>query len=264
MDQTHLDAPDHREQIQLDARRALNFEGAHNMRDIGGYFTNDGCVTRWGRLLRADSMHGLTRNDQSVLSQYGIGTIVDLRFSSEAQRQPSVYAKSAFVNYTHVPLHEPYADPERMIDSLGGYYAFLVDNCQAQIYRVFGLLTQIQAMPAAVHCTAGKDRTGVIIALVLGALQVPDETIVADYALTERVAAPLMRKLRAEAEQAGMSSAWGDKMFGSDPQHMRFFLRHLQDRYGSAAAYLRLIGVTDAELNRLTANLVARTDAGAR
>jgi protein-tyrosine phosphatase len=241
------------------APRLIPLDGTSNTRDIGGYVTRDGRTTRYGRILRSDALHALTEEDLDALSILQIGATIDLRFTAETARAPSVYANSAFVEYWHIPLHEPYEDAytRNVTSTLGSYYVHLVDDCAPQIFAVFDRLTKPQSLPAVVHCTVGKDRTGVIIALILSALGVNDETVIADYALTARVASGLIEKLRAQALAAGVPEAWCERMFGADPGNMRTLLAHLSTRYGGADAYLRSIGLPESRLNRLRANLLA-------
>jgi protein-tyrosine phosphatase len=239
--------------------RNIRLDGAQNMRDIGGYMTQTGQVTRFGRVLRSDALHALTRADQDVLTAHGIGTTIDLRFTAETRRAPSVFAQSTVVRYLHMPLHEPYPEPHLRADTatLDRYYVHLVDAYAESILDVFETLTDPQALPAIVHCTLGKDRTGVIISLLLSTLGVSDEVVVADYALTAECASGLLDKMRAEALAAGMPAEWCAAMFDSHPDNMRALLAHVRDTYGGAEAYLRAIGLSDARVQRLRANLLA-------
>jgi protein-tyrosine phosphatase len=239
--------------------RCIALTGASNMRDVGGYRTYDGRTIRYGRLLRSDALHALTQEDRAILTRLGIGTTIDLRFTAETVRAPSVYASSDAVRYFHQPLHEPYTDAQLRngFGTLGSYYIHAIDTHGRAILGVFQAMTDPQAMPAIVHCTVGKDRTGVIIALTLSALGVDDDTVIADYALTGTVAADLIHRLREEALTAGVPLEWCDRMFNSAPEHMRSFLSHLHARYGGAEAYLRHIGLSEARLTRLQANLLA-------
>ncbi len=239
--------------------RRIMLTGSSNTRDIGGYRTRDGRTTRYGKLLRSDALHALTQEDRALLTRLGVGTTIDLRFTAETMRAPSVYSNSEAVHYRHLPLHEPYPDAQlrESFGTLAHYYMHLVDAHRRPILAVFEALTEPQALPAIVHCTVGKDRTGVIIALALSALGVADETVVADYAATGTVAADLIRRLKSEARASGVPAEWCERMFSSDPEHMRSLLAHVSKKYGGAEAYLRESGLPDARLERLRANLLA-------
>jgi protein-tyrosine phosphatase len=244
-------------------QRHIALEGASNVRDIGGYATHDGRRTRWGTFLRADSLHGLTPGDQRALLRYNVRTVIDLRFQSELESAPNVFAHlpESPVSYVHLPLHEDQLaikrdDPSLLPQSTEAYYKLVLDHCRPQIKRIFDRLSSAGAMPIITHCTAGKDRTGIIVALTLGALGVPDETIVEDYTLTERYAAALLVRLHKRAIERGVHADWHRRMLECKPQAMHRTLRYLNERYGGAVNYLREAGLSEAQIERLHAALL--------
>jgi protein-tyrosine phosphatase len=121
---------------------------------------------------------------------------------------------------------------------------------------VIDKLTEPGALPALAHCTAGKDRTGMVIALILGAVGVPDETIVEDYALSGAYLDPLLDELRAQAARDGLDMDWYNRLLDTDPAIMRRTLVHLREQYGGAEAYLRAAGVSGRQLELLRGALV--------
>lgn len=254
---------------RFDRARLAPLQGASNVRDLGGYPTLDGRCTRHGVLLRADSLHALTSSDQAWLRSYGVGTVIDLRLDGELQRAPSVYARAPFVTYHHIPICEDdtAGSDSRYIapppQTLGAYYRFVVDCCQASLRTVFDAITTPQSPPALFGCTAGKDRTGIVAALVLSAAGVPRQLVIEDYALTAIHGASLLQRLRAEgaahAESMGLSSAWFERMLRCEPAYMADLLAYLDQRHGGPTAYLHTIGVREEQLVRLRANLVAHT-----
>ena len=170
----------------LDSRRRLPLVGAHNVRDLGGYRTRSGDITRWGRFLRASSMHLLTDDDQEALVQYGLRTVVDLRRTDETASEPNVFCRSAQVAYHHLnmigdegletELSQRYAQELRAgarmegdADRIAYTYCGWLDQRQSMLRDI--LQTLAAGPPAALfHCAAGKDRTGVTAALLLGRL----------------------------------------------------------------------------------------------
>jgi protein-tyrosine phosphatase len=238
--------------------RHIEIEGAHNVRDIGGYATLDGRTIRWRTLLRADGLHHLSSDDTRRLHSLGLRTVVDLRFAGELSSAPDAFSQSARVAYRHVPLHEDKMQDARdgriqLPPTLESYYRMLLDECGPQIGRVFDILATPGALPGLVHCTLGKDRTGVIIALLLDLLRVPDHTIVEDYMLTERHATALLGRMRLRAASAGPFGDWHLRMLECKPETMRATLRYVHSRYGGATGYLSHAGVSI----RQQANLVA-------
>jgi len=235
--------------------RHLQLEGTYNVRDVGGYVTGDGRSTRWRRLLRADGMHRLTPEAQQTLRDTGLRTIIDLRRPSEAEQQPNVFATATTLRYRHMPLYQIVVG-DRDERSLGEIYRWIVDECQPQVAAVIALLTEPDALPGLVHCTAGKDRTGVIIALLLGAVGVPVETIVADYALSaEHLGSGFVEEMRLRITAAGLDWAQYERLMISPAEFMHDLLAHLDTQYGGVQSYLRTIGIDGEQLAVLRANL---------
>ncbi len=244
-------------QTEADTRR-LPLDLAYNLRDIGGYATQDGRRTKWRVLFRSDSLHRLTPEAQQQLFDLGLRTIIDLRYRQELAGAPSVFTGSPRVHYCPIALYE--LDDPAIIAyrprNLDEVYRMILAHAQPQIRRVIDRLTEPGALPALVHCTAGKDRTGMVIALILGAVGVPDETIVEDYALSGAYLGPLLVELRAQAARDGLDMNWYNRLLDSDPAIMRRTLAHLREHYGDAAAYLRATGVSDRQIEWLRAALV--------
>ena len=244
-------------QTQTGPRRlALNL--VYNLRDIGGYRTTDGRHTRWRVLFRSDSLHRLTPDARQELFELGLRTIIDLRYREELAGAPNVFAGSSRVQYHPIALYE-LDDPVIAAcrpQNLDEVYRMILAHAQPQIKRVIDTLTEPGALPALAHCTAGKDRTGMVIALLLGVVGVPDETIVEDYALSGAYLGPLLAELRAQAARDGLDMDWYNRLLDSDPAIMRRTLAHLRQQYGGAEAYLRAAGVSGRQIDLLRAALV--------
>jgi len=233
---------------QSPLERHLKLEGTYNVRDVGGYLTTDGRSTRWRRLLRADGMHRLTEEAQRTLLDTGLRTIIDLRRPSEAEQQPNVFATATTLRYLHMPLYQILVgdNDER---TLGEIYRWVVDECQPQIAAVVRLFAEPDALPSLVHCTAGKDRTGVVIALLLGAVNVPAETIIADYAVSaEYLRGGFMEEIRQRVTAAGLDWDNYQRLLISPEAFMRDLLAHLDAQYDGVQSYLRTIGIDGEEL----------------
>jgi protein-tyrosine phosphatase len=242
---------------QLEGLRHLALEGAFNVRDVGGYATEDGATTRWRRLLRADSLHRLTPESQRALLAYGLGTIIDLRRPSEVAREPNVFAAAEGVAYRNLPLllDEDDARAERGSRSPSDLYQFMLDESQRQLGAVMAQLAEAEP-PALVHCMVGKDRTGLVVALALSAAGVPRETIAEDYALSEQPLAPLMAEIRAKLVELGLDVDRFDRLSGAPREAMVETLEYLEAQYGGARRYLRRIGLTDRQVEGLRGLLI--------
>jgi protein-tyrosine phosphatase len=238
--------------------RHLPLPGTYNVRDLGGYQTRDGRVTRWRTFLRADSLHRLTPEAQTMLLDHGVRSIIDLRRSDELHVAPNVFARSTAIRYHHLSLLIDAPPGPGELRSLCETYRHMLDERQEQICAALRTLATPGTLPAVVHCTAGKDRTGLIVALVLGLAGVPEETIVADYALSARyLEGPFLEETRQRALARGFTWEQYLPLTQCPPEFMRTTLQHLQERYGSIAAYARAIGLACQQIDNLRQTLVA-------
>ena len=246
----------------LDPRRHLQLEGTFNTRDIGGYATRDGRQTRWGQLLRSDSLHRLTARDRDALQDYGLRTVIDLRRSAEMQRQVNVFFGSEEVTYYHHNMAGDIPMPERQglpqleeVERRRWMYSVVLDKREPEVCDTLRALAAPGALPALVHCAGGADRTGIITALVLGIAGVPAETIAGDYALTARYNLP--RYLEDHPELDAATYTWQD--FQRDtcpPGVMLGVLRDLDLRHCGVEGYALHAGVSPAEIEALREALV--------
>ena len=238
--------------------RVLDVEGAYNVRDLGGYRTADGRTTRWRAFLRADSLHNLSESTKSALIEYGVRTVIDLRRTNETVDTPNALADMDDIQYFHLnmigdtnppgyiaPPPDEWTTPELTSD----IYRVLLDQRQEVISETLVTLANSKGHTAIYHCAAGTDRTGIISALLLGLADVPNETIIADYALS---AHGLRNKLLAE----GIPDYLASQDFTLDdppvllapPLAMERTLRHLNDQYGGIEPYVLHIGLTNPQI----------------
>lgn len=235
----------------------LTLDGCVNLRDLGGYVTTHGKQTRPRTILRSDSLHALPVASQRELLQYGVRTIIDLRRPGEIAREPHVFANTAGVRYVHVPL----VPDDRLLrgtdpaTALHAMYALLLDTCQPHFRAVFEAILD-NRVPLVIHCTAGKDRTGLVAALLLALVQVPDVTIAADYALSRRLLEPLLPTFRQELVAAGYVLPRDSWMLESSPETMLLTLGYLGRRYGGATGYARRIGLSHHQISQLQQRLI--------
>ena len=237
--------------------RHLDIDGAYNVRDLGGYPTSDGRQTRWKTFVRAASLHALPPASQSALIDYGIRTVIDLRMTRETEEAPNVFAGSSQVTHHHQnmlgddPVPGDADDTERGEPAkyiLAAYRSWL-DLRQPQIGRSLATLAEPEARPAIYHCAGGKNRTGVISALLLGIAGVPDDVIAEDYALTARYLLDRYFAEQASPESNPGNYTWEDyQREFCPPDAMLDVLEHVNDRYGGIERYVRTIGLNSARL----------------
>ncbi|HEY7295295.1 MAG TPA: tyrosine-protein phosphatase [Dehalococcoidia bacterium] len=248
----------------------LRLEGMFNLRDLGGYETRDGGHTRGGRIFRADSLAYLTETDLAALALLGIGLVCDLRSDQEIAQHPDRLPPGA--RHEHNPMRMNvnvmgnYRSPDFDWSAfrLEQMFCHMLEHSGETFRRIFMHLAQAESYPYIFHCAAGKDRTGVTAALLLRTAGVPDETIVADFALSDRYIAPKLPEFRERSRARGVNVEKAEQLFRAPAEAMHAMLAHLDGRYGSTAGYLHEIGVPDVEVEAFRAALVERGAANER
>jgi protein-tyrosine phosphatase len=238
--------------------RLIALEGAVNFRDLGGYAADGGRRTRWRMLFRADGLGELTESDLATVRELGIRTVVDLRSGTELE-QGRFDVDAHPVAFHHFPFIDELPDMERFKRSpgmLGTQYKEMLDGAGAQIVAALEVLAAPGALPAVFHCSAGKDRTGLLSVIVLSVLGVDEPTVIADYALSgaamERLRAKMMRKYPDNADEIAQL----DEAFSADPAQMEALVDHLRERYGTVEAYLTRLGASNELITALRAALL--------
>ena len=249
--------------------RTLPLEGAINFRDLGGYQTKDGKRVKWGRVFRAGALNKLTDADLATLQHMGLKYIFDLRTDEEMASAPDRVPEGT----THVPmtvqvernaarrlftLVRYYNNLEKML--LDGYMRVMIEDNARVFGEIFPVLASEEGLPSVIHCTAGKDRTGIASALLLAALGVPEDTIIADYSLSNHHHAhfrELVSDQMASLMRFGLTLEDVYPVTLANPEAMRTSLRYLRERYGDVQSYLRQrAGVDDALLAKLRDTLL--------
>ena len=213
--------------------RHLPIEGTHNFRDVGGYPTAGGGVTRWRTLFRSDSLHALTAAGLEAVEDLGLLTAIDLRYKRELDRWPSVLVDHPQVAYRNRPVGPAVGPFEEPAETLEEFNVYLLERCQAFLASILGDLADARAYPALLSCAGGKDRTGLLVALLLSLAGVPRERVVADYVLSRidtAQVANIQELLTAEGHDAKKVAAFLE----CRPETMELTLDHLDRRYGGA------------------------------
>lgn len=236
----------------------LPLEGNYNTRDLGGYATSDGRTTNWGKYLRSDTLANLSPASRDALIDYGVRSVIDLRRSAELQFEPSVFIGCKAVSYYHQNMTGDLAlegdgqplENEDPAQRKGRRYCLILEQRKQILRQIMSILAQQDGLPAIVHCRAGKDRAGIVAALVLGIAGVPRETIVEDYILTARYL--IVRDLEQNPDLSPEEYTWKDfQDAGCPPATIELTLDHLEARYGGITGYLKDVGVTQEQLDSI-------------
>lgn len=245
-----------------DPDRLIALDGVHNFRDLGGYVMGDGRMIGWGRLFRADGLHRLTDDDLDLFDAIGVRTVVDLRSAGEVEQHGTFPFERHAVAFHALPVIDAtwrdvdipeFDDTEQgEIDFLTWAYRDMLAVGGVRFAQAIRQLAIPGSTPAVFHCAAGKDRTGVLAALVLAGLGVHQDVIVADYGLTRAGMERMLAWVGTNhPEMAARMSETPSFMLAAHPQAMANTLDGLISEYGSIRNYLTTIGIGDAILETL-------------
>jgi protein-tyrosine phosphatase len=237
----------------MQAQRRLEFPELLNARDLGGCPTTDGAVTRWRSLVRADDLAQLTPQGLEALRDYGVTTVLDMRWADEAKRYPSqVRQVLPEVRYVHLPLLSATEDEWRRRSgepSKEGWASVALQQAGAELRQVLTVIATAPPGPLLFHCVAGKDRTGLVAALLLALAEVTPEAIAADYAESGSNLREGYLKRYADADPARIMEA-----IRCPEEGVHNMLQFLAAA-GGVRSWLRRLGLTHRQLVALDARL---------
>ncbi len=242
--------------MMLSARH-IPIEGTHNIRDLGGYVTARGTMIPARRFLRADCLHRLAPGGTDRLVNEGLRRVIDLRTPEEVANAPSFFEDLTEVEYINLPLFDDLSPAA--LASAGAQHShplmpFYIAALDTRGPAICAILTHIaQASEGAVlfNCTAGKDRTGIIAALLLGLAGVSDEDIIQDYVLTEQLIPDLVAEFLSISRNNGGDVESYATLLESPADTMARMLSHVKTQYGGVRGYLRRTGFEPKDLTLL-------------
>lgn len=238
-------------------------EGAMNLRDLGGLPTVDGRVTAAGKVFRSEALDYLSDAGALTLTcELGIRLVIDLRAPVEGGGIRPPWAQGDEPRFVSMPLDNVDFNAAVPLEDRRTYqarrYLHYLEACTPTLIAVLKLLAEApDAKPTVIHCAAGKDRTGVAVAMLLGLLGVGRDTIVADYVVSQRNMDEIMaRQERVHPYYRQRRTVNPIELYRADAPSMEHFLDLLDERYGGASRWASAQGFAAAALDRLRAQLL--------
>ncbi|MEZ4867632.1 MAG: tyrosine-protein phosphatase [Caldilineaceae bacterium] len=241
----------------------LTWDACYNTRDLGGLPTAGGGQTHTGVVVRSDILARLTPAGVQAIIGYGVRAIIDLRSPDEVAQEPYTLPQPTGGGSLPVYYNLPFVDRSQLdpaifaqAHDLTAEYCLMLDHCMPQVAAIVEQIAGLNQGATVIHCHAGKDRAGLIAALLLALAKVPAPIIAADYAASEERLWPLYHQLVAAAAGDPARLAQLPPKPSAPPERILATLDHIATRYGDVNAYLLQAGVAPQTLTRLQERLV--------
>jgi protein-tyrosine phosphatase len=219
-------------------------------------------MVKWRTLFRADAVHRLPDSELDQLAEIGLRTVIDLRTGSEVD-EGHLHDPHRGITHVHLDVLGQVWKPRDLDEDadarvvLSELYVHMLDIGAPALSEAFRTLAQSENLPAVFHCAAGKDRTGVLAAMVLSTIGVADHVIVADYAISGTNMAELIERLKRDRPEA--LTAMNDQpsaYLAAPPEAMDRLLAHVNSEYGSMTGYVKSIGIDSDVIDALASVLL--------
>jgi len=241
--------------------RDMRFEAVFNFRDLGGYLTRGGQMVAWRRLFRSSELHHMTSHDMTQLKEeISLRSVIDLRRSRELE--PFSLLNEVGAKYYNIPLIDSVNHKEELyqdFSNMGQVYSYYVshEGFGRRLVEALEIIAESDNLPLVFHCSAGKDRTGLLTAIVLGILGVTDEDIIEDYILTAPHMKALINRWNDDPKAPADFKDVPEYLFEASPESMAFFLSSLKRKYGSVRGYVEDHGGGGSLIHRLETALLS-------
>lgn len=255
---------DNKEIMARQYSRHIRFDRVINFRDMGGYPARDGYTVAWRRLYRSGEFRNMTRSDLARLTgEIGVTSVIDLRSGMEVERQGIGLLAEGGIKYHNISFmvggnREEDERLFREMTNMGEFYLHLVRQGEfgRRIAAALEIIAEPENHPLVFHCAIGKDRTGILAAVLLSVLGVADEDIIADYTLSAPYMEELLERINSDPKMAKNIKPLPGYFWEAAPESMALFLSTLRREYGSVRDYLQAQGVTPNLINRLESALL--------
>lgn len=244
--------------------RRVELEGMLNVRDLGGLPTADGRVVKRGQLLRMDSPQFMTEAAAQQLVEQGFRTVLDLRYEIEVESEGIGHLAGGHLRHVNIPIrsssNQTAPGLRQMVEAAEGrpveevvaeyYQGYYTTADGMNMTNAVREMASADALPLIVHCAAGKDRTGCVVATALSAVGVHDDLIADDYAASADAVPGIIARLHARGTYGDIDQTTVD-MQRTRAETMHLVLRWLGEEHGGAREYLLARGMTNSELGKL-------------
>ena len=264
--------------------RVIKLKGTTNTRDIGGYQTSDQRSLLWRQIIRSENLSRLTAKDFQKLEEIGLKTVIDLRTDHELKKAPTVWQGDNPPRFYHFPVGDSHNDwfnaqrkmmkksrftEKQALEHMMNGYTMFAEVGQPSFQKMMDVVLDPSNWPVLIHCSAGKDRAAVAVAIIMEALAVEREIIMEDFMLTNEIGRSEEKAviLAKEGRNAGggRGSARGpsaDAWFpivGVQPEMLNAFYASIDEQHGSMDAFLTQMGVDQEKRNALSASLTTES-----
>jgi protein-tyrosine phosphatase len=240
--------------------RHIDFESVGNFRDIGGYRAGPGRTVAWRRVFRSGELHRMTAEDLAKLrEEIGLASVIDLRSDLEIKRHGVGLLSGSGIKYYNISFipdgGDAGVDAKKFNEfpDMGEFYVHLIrqEGFGQRVVAALEVIAGSDNQPVVFHCTAGKDRTGILTAVLLSVLGVTDKDIEADYCLTGPYIEALFERLKSELKKEKDSPPLPDFFWRTEPASMALLLSTFRSEYGSVEGYLKGHGAAASLIKRL-------------
>jgi protein-tyrosine phosphatase len=242
--------------------REIKFEGVRNFRDLGGYRARDGRTIAWRRVFRSAGLARMSPGDKTKLQKMGIKAVIDLRTPTEQeQQQEKALLGETGAEYYNVPFRPDnpnyYLEEElelyKRVTNMGEVYLYRFSrgSLGKRVQECISMIAALENHPLVFHCGAGKDRTGMLAAILLATLGVADEDIINDYVMTEPYMQDIRKNIVNDPATPEVVKELPDFTWEAVPESMSTFLDGLRREYGSINGYLKAQGTSASLIKRL-------------
>jgi protein-tyrosine phosphatase len=241
-------------------KRQIDFDNVPNFRDLGGLRGKEGRKVAQRRVFRSAELSNMTRNDFNRLTEeIRLAAVIDLRSAVERERNGTGLLAGTSVRFHNISFladgGDPKADEKRFTEfpDMGQFYVYLIKKNRfgQQLVEALKIIASPENHPLIFHCAIGKDRTGLLAAMLLSALGVADEDIIEDYALSGPPMQVIIKRLSSKPETAGMVTRVPAFFWEAAPESMALLLNSLKKDYGSTEGYLKTNGADSSLVKRL-------------